>query len=49
MMVVFSICYCYIDKKLHVAGISKIEIERTAKFVKINVYTAKPGLISSLF
>ena len=35
----------YIDKKLHVAGISKIEIERTAKFVKINVYTAKPGLI----
>ena len=35
----------YIDKKLHVAGISKIEIERTAKFVKINVYTAKPGLV----
>ena len=35
----------YIDKKLHVAGISKIEIERAAKFVKINVYTAKPGLI----
>ena len=35
----------YIDKKLHVAGISKIEIERTAEFVKINVYTAKPGLI----
>ena len=27
------------------AGISKVEIERTAKFVKINVYTAKPGLI----
>ena len=26
-------------------GISKVEIERTAKFVKINVYTAKPGLI----
>ena len=35
----------YIDKKLHVAGISKIEIERTAKFVKVNVYTAKPGLV----
>ena len=34
----------YIEKKLH-AGISKVEIERTAKFVKINVYTAKPGLI----
>jgi len=26
-------------------GISKIEIERTAKFVKINVNTAKPGLV----
>ena len=25
--------------------ISKIEIERTAKFIKINVYTAKPGII----
>ncbi len=35
----------YIDKKLHIAGISKVEIERTAKFVRINVYTAKPGLI----
>ena len=35
----------YIEKKLHAAGISKVEIERTAKFVKINVYTAKPGLI----
>ena len=35
----------YIEKKLHPAGISKVEIERTAKFVKINVYTAKPGLI----
>lgn len=35
----------YIEKKLRAAGISKVEIERTAKFVKINVYTAKPGLI----
>jgi len=35
----------YIEKKLYVAGISKVEIERTAKLVKINVYTAKPGLI----
>ena len=32
-------------KKLYVSGISKIEIERTAKFVKVNVYTAKPGLV----
>ena len=35
----------YIKKKLFVAGISKIEIERTTKFVKINIYTAKPGLV----
>ena len=34
-----------LKKKLYVSGISKIEIERTAKFVKINVYTAKPGLV----
>ena len=25
----------YIEKKLHAAGISKVEIERTAKFVRI--------------
>ena len=35
----------YIKKKLFASGISKIEIERTAKFVKVNVYTAKPGIV----
>ena len=35
----------YVKKKLFVAGISKVEIERTAKFVRVNVYTAKPGLV----
>ena len=35
----------YIKKKLYISGISKIEIERTAKFVKVNVFTAKPGLV----
>ena len=35
----------YVKKKLFVSGISKIEIERTPKFVKINVFTAKPGLV----
>ena len=35
----------YVKSKLFVSGISKIEIERTAKFVRINVYTAKPGLV----
>lgn len=34
-----------LKKKLFASGISKIEIERTAKFVKVNVYTAKPGLV----
>ena len=35
----------YVKKKLYVSGISKIEIERTQKFVKINVFTSKPGLV----
>lgn len=35
----------YVKKKLFISGISKIEIERTPKFVKVNVYTAKPGLV----
>ena len=35
----------YVKRKLFVSGISKIEIERTPKFVKVNVYTAKPGLV----
>ena len=35
----------FLKKKLYTAGISKIEIERTAKFVKVNVYAAKPGII----
>ena len=35
----------FLKKKLYTAGISKIEIERTAKFVKVNVYVAKPGII----
>ena len=34
-----------LKKKLYASGISKIEIERTAKFVKVSVYTAKPGLV----
>lgn len=35
----------FVKNKLFASGISKIEIERTAKFVKVNVYTAKPGLV----
>ena len=35
----------FLNKKLYLAGISKIEIERTAKAVKVNLYAAKPGII----
>ncbi len=35
----------FIKKKLYIAGISKIEIERAANKVKINILAAKPGLI----
>ena len=35
----------FLKKKLYAAWISKIEIERTAKIVKINLYTAKPGIV----
>ena len=34
----------YIKKNLYEAGISRVEIERTAKTMKANVYTAKPGI-----
>ena len=35
----------FLKKKLYAAGISNIEIERTAKMVKINLNSAKPGII----
>ena len=35
----------FLKKKLYQAGISKIEIERTAKAVKVNLYAAKPGIV----
>jgi len=35
----------YIKAEHYQAGISKIEIERTTKKVKINIHTARPGLI----
>jgi len=35
----------YVKKKLYVAGVSGIEIERTAGKVKVKVNTAKPGLV----
>ncbi|MFA6309753.1 MAG: 30S ribosomal protein S3 [Clostridia bacterium] len=35
----------YIKNKLFIAGVSRIEIERAANKVKINVNTGKPGLV----
>ncbi len=35
----------YLKKKLSHAGISKIEIERAAKRITINIFTARPGII----
>ncbi|HIU88128.1 MAG TPA: 30S ribosomal protein S3 [Candidatus Avilachnospira avistercoris] len=35
----------FLKKKLEAAGISKIEIERTADRVRVIIYTAKPGVV----
>jgi small subunit ribosomal protein S3 len=35
----------FVKNKLRNAGISKIEIERAAKRIKLNIYTAKPGMV----
>ena len=35
----------FVKKELFAAGISKIEIERASKRVKLNIYTAKPGVV----
>lgn len=35
----------FVKKELFSAGISKVEIERTAKRVKLNIHTAKPGVV----
>lgn len=35
----------YLKKKLHQAGISKIEVERATNKIKINVFTSRPGMV----
>ena len=35
----------FVKAKLFNSGISKIEIERAAKKVKLNIFTAKPGMV----
>lgn len=35
----------FVKKKLFSSGVSKIEIERAAKRLKLNIFAAKPGLV----
>ncbi|MBL4936141.1 30S ribosomal protein S3 [Clostridium sp. YIM B02515] len=35
----------FVKRRLYQAGISKIEIERAAKRIKLNIFTAKPGIV----
>jgi small subunit ribosomal protein S3 len=35
----------FLKKRLYHSGVSKIEIERAANKAKINIFTARPGLI----
>lgn len=35
----------YINKKFAAAGLSRIEIERAAKNLKVNIYSSRPGII----
>mgnify|MGYP000976640961 FL=1 len=35
----------FIKEKLFLAGVSKVEIERAANRVKVNIFTAKPGIV----
>ena len=35
----------FIKKKLYHAGISRIEIERSAKRIRLRIYTARPGIV----
>ena len=35
----------FLKKKLYAAGVSKVEIERTADRVKVILFTAKPGVV----
>ena len=34
-----------LKKRLYAAGISKIEIERAAQRITVNIHTAKPGMV----
>lgn len=35
----------FVKEKLYASGISRVEIERAANRVKVNIFTAKPGIV----
>jgi len=35
----------FVKKKLKLGGVSKVKIERTGKFIRIEIYTARPGRV----
>lgn len=35
----------YIDKKFETAGVSRIDVERASKNLKVNIYSSRPGII----
>ena len=35
----------FVKKKLKLGGVSKVKIERTGKFVRLEIYTARPGRV----
>jgi len=35
----------FVKKRLHHAGIAKVEMERAANKAKVNIYTARPGIV----
>lgn len=35
----------YVKARMAAAGISRVEIERTAKLARVNIYTARPGIV----
>ena len=37
----------FLKKQLFIAGVSRIEIERSAKRIKLIIHTAKPGMLSA--
>lgn len=35
----------YLKQKLHLAAVSKICIERAGKYIRVNIFTARPGIV----